>query len=332
MVNSKVLDVKINDNVDIILENSNFNSFEKTDSTKFENNETSILNNIELKPEERIYVIATDKDSLDWKGFLYQLIHDENLDPWDIDLAILTKRYLSAVKQIKNVDFDITGKFLTIAVFLLKTKAEYLVEKDLRGIDDQIASVQVYEGDPMFDNWETLDELDAHLEGLERKRRRENYEIKVRNPIARKRKVNIFDLINLLEKTFKQSNKRKANFLQRNDEFTDLDYDGPMYEENPMDLATIIDNLHNTILDELQRNESHIHFSKFMNFEQSTLEVLETFMPLLYLHNQDKVYLKQKNHFDDIEIHHTDKVELPYNLDEFLIDHDLEKKKKKSKK
>jgi chromatin segregation and condensation protein Rec8/ScpA/Scc1 (kleisin family) len=283
--------------------------------------ENSIINNIDLNPEERIYVVATDKDSLDWKGFLYQLIHDEGLDPWNIDLGILTKRYLEAVKTMKFVDFDITGKFLTIAVFLLKTKAEHLVDKDLRGIDDQIAQVQIFEEDGGFDNWETLEELDSHLEDLEKKRRRENYEIKVRNPIARKRKVNIFDLINLLEKTFKQSNKRKANFLQRNgDEFDDGGYDGPMYEENPMDLATIIDNLHNSILEQLQQTAKHIHFSNFIRSEHSTLEVLENFLPLLYLHNQDKVYLKQKNHFDDIEIHHIDKVELPYDLNDFLVD------------
>ena len=184
-----------------------------------------------------------------------------------------------------------------------------------------------------MDNWETLEELDSHLEDLERKRRRENYEIKVRNPIARKSNVNIFDLINLLEKTFKQSNKRKANFLQRNELDDEFGYDGPIFEESPMDLATIIDNLHNTILSELQASNSHIHFSKFMNQEQSSLEILETFMPLLYLHNQDKVYLKQKNHFDDIEIHHCDNVELPYDVEEFLIDHDEVKKRgKKTKK
>jgi chromatin segregation and condensation protein Rec8/ScpA/Scc1 (kleisin family) len=323
MENSQVLDLETSD-----IENNNSN---KIESEAFEN---PIVEDTNLKPEERIYVVATDKDNLDWKGFLYQLIHDEGLDPWNVDLGILTNRYLSAVKQMTIVDFDITGKFLTIAVFLLKTKAEHLVDKDLRGIDDQIASVQITEGDGAFGDWETLEELDSHLEDLERKRRRENYEIKVRNPIARKRKVNIFDLINLLEKTFKQSNKRKANFLQRNGgEFgDDLDYDGPMYEENPMDLATIIDNLHNTILDQLQQSDRHINFSNFINSDNSTLEVLEKFMPLLYLHNQDKVYLKQKNHFDDIEIHHKDKVELPYDLNDFLGDDIDEKVSKKNKK
>lgn len=309
---------QVSSSIEENLENDILNKTENSDSE--ENLDIKDMNNLNLKPEERIYDIATDKDSLDWKNFLYQLIHDENLNPWDIDLGILTKKYLEAVKSMSNVDFDITGKFLTIAVFLLKTKAEYLVERDLRGIDDQIAQVQIDENDPMYGDWETLEELDSHLEDLERKRRRENYEIKVRNPIARKRKVNIFDLINLLEKTFKQSNKRKSSFLQRNEgNFEDdLGYDGPMYEENPMDLGTIIENLHDLILMELDKADSHIHFSKFTGDAGSTLEVLEKFMPLLYLHNQDKVYLKQKNHFDDIEIHHKDKVELPYDLDEFL--------------
>jgi chromatin segregation and condensation protein Rec8/ScpA/Scc1 (kleisin family) len=310
-----------------LLSNSDVNNDKSVNSKTDKNNsldefiENSIFDDVELKPEERIYVVATDKDSLDWKGFLYQLIHDEGLDPWNIDLGILTKRYLEAVKTMKFVDFDITGKFLTIAVFLLKTKAEYLVDKDLRGIDDQIAQVQIVDAGSGFDNWETLEELDSHLEDLEKKRRSENYEIKVRNPIARKRKVNIFDLINLLEKTFKQSNKRKANFLLKNgDKFDDRGYDGPMYEENPMDLVTIIDNLHNAILEQLQQTDKHIIFSNFIRPEHSTLEVLENFLPLLYLHNQDKVYLKQKNHFDDIEIHHKDRVELPYDLNNFLVD------------
>jgi len=33
------------------------------------------------------------------------------------------------------------------------------------------------------------------------------------------------------------------------------------------------------------------------------MEVLEKFIPLLHLHNQSKVQLKQETHFEDIEIH-----------------------------
>ena len=169
---------------------------------------------IYIRPEEKIYNIATNKDEVNWKTFLYELINDENLDPWDIDLSILTHKYLKAIKELKEVDFEISGKFLTIAVFLLKTKAELLVEKDLRGIDEQIAWAN--QSEDSMENLHSLEELDNQLEELGEQAKKDKYAIKVRNPIARKRKVNIFDLIKLLEKTFDQSNKRRENFFYKN--------------------------------------------------------------------------------------------------------------------
>jgi len=258
-----------------------------------------------VKPEEKIYEIAVDKDRLDWKDFLYNLINDEGLDPWDVDVSILTQKYLIAVREINIVDFDVTGKFLTIAVFLLKTKAENLVEKDLRGIEEQIARVQDID-ENFYEGWETLEDLDMSLEDLTLKRKKEKYSIKVRNPIARKRKVNIFDLINLLEKTFKQSNKRRENFFSRNE---DIDYEGPIYEEKPIDLKQIIADLHDLILREIDRTNSHITFDHVIGDVDSTKELLGRFMSLLYLHNQNKVYLKQKIHFDSIEIHKSESID-----------------------
>lgn len=265
-----------------------------------------LIDPVYVRPEEKIYQVAVDKDRIDWKEFLYELINNEGLDPWDVDLSILTKKYLEAVKKIASVDFDVTGKFLTIAVFLLKTKAENLVDKDLRGIDEQIAQVQNTDEGDFFEGWETLDELDMSLEELNLKRKKEKYSIKVRNPIARKRKVNIFDLINLLEKTFKQSNKRRENFFARND---DMDYEGPIYEEKPIDLKQVIADLHDMILMEIDKADSHITFDHVTKDVKTTKELLGRFMSVLYLHNQDKVYLKQKNHFEDIEIHKSETTE-----------------------
>ena len=76
-----------------------------------------------IRPEDKIYAIATNRDELDWKGFLYNLINREGLNPWDVDLSVLTHTYLNELKKVNSVDFDISGKLLTIAVFLLKTKA-----------------------------------------------------------------------------------------------------------------------------------------------------------------------------------------------------------------
>ena len=251
-----------------------------------------------IRPEDRIYQVATNKDELDWKGFLYDLLNREGLDPWDIDLGLLTRKYLEALKEVKNVDFDISGKLLTIAVFLLKTKAEVLVERDIRGIERTIQELEHSEDD-FSEGLDSLEDFDTHLEDL-RKKKREKYELKVRNPLARKRKVNIFDLIKVLEKTFEQSNKRRKNFLLKNSQ---MGYDGPMYEKKSKDLKTIIEELLGVIEDEFKTKKAHINFSHLTKGVEHKMGILEKFIPLLHLHNQSKIKLEQDNHFDEIRIH-----------------------------
>lgn len=256
-----------------------------------------------IRPEDRIYNLATDKDQVDWKNFLYQLINQEGLDPWDIDLGTLTRKYMQALKKVEDVDFDVSGKLLTIAIFLLKLKAEHLVERDLRGIEEKIRQVESSEEDDFLDdNLEALQMLDEHLDDVPKKK--EKYSIKVRNPLARKRKVNIFDLIKALEKTFEQSNRRKKNFLIKNQE---VKYEGPVYEKKKKDLKTIINELYEIIWEEFSNKEGHIYFSHLTKGLSNKMEVLEKFIPLLHLHNDSKVTLEQEEHFSDIKIHRGDK-------------------------
>ena len=253
-----------------------------------------------IRPVDRIYQVATDKEAIDWKGFLHDLIEQEGLDPWDIDLVVLTKTYLKALKEVNQVDFDISGKLLTIAVFLLKTKAEVLVEKDLRGIEEQIENAQnPDESEDFVEDIESLEEFDAELENAQPKKKQE-YKLKVRNPLARKRKVNIFDLIKTLEKTFEQSNKRKQNFLERN---AKAHYDGPMYEKKQKDLKQIIEELHDMIQEELSQKQAHVTFSYLNKQSKKRMDVLQKFIPLLHLHNQDRVKVKQEEHFGEITVH-----------------------------
>lgn len=252
-----------------------------------------------IRPVDRIYQVATDKDTIDWKGFLHELINREGLDPWDIDLIILTKTYMKALKEVKEIDFDISGKLLTIAVFLLKTKAEVLVERDLRGIEEQIENVQ-NEGIEDFEgDIESLEDFDSAMEDISKKKKQE-YKLKVRNPLARKRKVNIFDLIKTLEKTFEQSNRRKRNFLLKN---TEVKYDGPMYEKKPKDLKQIIEELYGIIKEEFSQKEGKVKFSHINDSPKKKMDVLEKFIPLLHLHNQNKINVKQDEHFGEIHIH-----------------------------
>lgn len=254
-----------------------------------------------LNTEDKIYSVAVDRNSLDWKSFLYDLIHREGLNPWDIDLAILTKKYLNALNELKSIDFDISGKFLTVAVFLLKTKSDKFVTSDIRGFDQEVEYLQNQDN---IDDFEALDDIDDMMEQIQEdpKARQEKYQLKFRNPIARKRKVNIFDLIKTLEKTFEASNKRKANFLLRHPE--DLKYKGPTYEKKKKDLKEIIEDLFDAISEEFANKSGHISFNNhFLKGTKHKLEALDKFVPLLHLHNQDRIILKQEKHFSEIQIH-----------------------------
>lgn len=276
-------------------------SNEVLEHSRNENNSESEESILEyVRPEDRIYAVATNRDELDWRGFLYNLIHREGLNPWDVDLGVLTHTYLNELKKVKSIDFDISGKLLTIAVFLLKTKAEYLVERDIRGIEEKIGLVESQDSDMDLD---LLEDFDSELDLIGENKKKEKYSLKVRNPIARKRKVNIFDLIKTLEKTFIQSNRRRKNFLLKNSE---IKYTGPEYEKKPKDLKQIIEELHSFILEEFAQKKAHVEFDTLTQNLETKMDILEKFIPLLHLHNQTKVEVKQDKHFGKITIHEID--------------------------
>lgn len=262
--------------------------------------EQELEENLEyVRPEEKLYTLAVDKNSLDWKSFLYDLINKEGLDPWDIDLKVLTQKYLEAIKSLQDVDFNISGKLLTVAVFLLKTKAQTLLDKDIRGIEQKFNSLNS-EVDLMAE-FDQLEDFSQELDLIEaQKPKKEKYSIKVRNPLARKRKVNIFDLIKTLEKTFEQSNRRRVNFFLKN---KDVKYKGPTYEKKKKDLKTVIAELLSLIQDEFSQKSGHISFNHITKEVDHKEGVLEKFIPLLHLHNQNEVYVKQEKHFGEIQIH-----------------------------
>lgn len=251
-------------------------------------------------PQDEIYNVATNRDAFDWKHLLEDIITKNELDPFDIDITILTRTYLKTVQDMQSVDFSISGKLLTVAVFLLKKKAQYLVDHDISGMDETLQALEESDGEQFDMEFDMLEELDDHLDKKSR-RKRGDYQLKVRNPIARKRKVTLHDLISTLEKTFKQSNQRRKNLLLKN---TDVDYVGPEYTKKKKDLKTVIEELFETLLEEFSSKKGIVIFHRDVLVEdEHKMSVLDKFIPLLHLHNQEKVTLKQKNHFHDIEIH-----------------------------
>ncbi len=256
-----------------------------------------------LTAQDKIFSLAVNRDLVDWKALLYEIIDSQGLNPWDIDISVFTKKYIETLQKLESVDFDVSGKFVLIAVYLLKNKSEFLLENDIRGMDKKISeinlmddsSINVLSSEFGFDDDEDISSDFNDIIAP----KKDKYELKYRNPIARKRKVTIFDLIKTLERTMYQSSNRKKNFFQR----VKAEYNGPLYDKKPKDLSQLIEELC-LLIESFLNDCEYVCFSNFFDPDKkSKIDVLEKFIPLLHLSNQEKILLNQDETFGEIKIY-----------------------------
>ena len=72
--------------------------------------------------EERIMQIVLGKESneVTWRSMIYELVKSEQMDPWNVDISVLSKRYVLMLKKLKELDFRVSGKMVLAAAILLK--------------------------------------------------------------------------------------------------------------------------------------------------------------------------------------------------------------------
>ena len=78
-----------------------------------------------LAMEDRIMQIVLGKESneVTWRSMIYELMKSEQMDPWDVDVSVLTRRYVHMLKKLKELDFRVSGKMVLAAAILLKIKS-----------------------------------------------------------------------------------------------------------------------------------------------------------------------------------------------------------------
>ena len=105
--------------------------------------EQILTNNPDKEPHERIFEILFDKDELTWQSIIQELIKTEQMDPWDVNISLLTKKYIETIKKLKELDFRVSGKVLLAAAILLKIKSNKLVGEDIEYLDRLISSFNI---------------------------------------------------------------------------------------------------------------------------------------------------------------------------------------------
>ena len=232
--------------------------------------------------QEDLYNLLVQKDEITWQTIINDLIKSEQLDPWDVDLSKLTNKYLETLKSLQEANFLISGKVILAAALLLKIKSDKLVDEDISEFD-----AMLYPKDEQL----SLDELydDAPI------REKINPKLTIKTPQARKRKVNLYDLMNALQKALEVNQRR---ILRReNDAIVNV-----KLPEKKIDISALIKEVYSKIMGYFTLNKGQLTFHVLVNSDKKEDKIF-TFIPLLHLDNQNEIELEQKEHFGDIYIH-----------------------------
>ena len=218
--------------------------------------------------QERLYEKMLSKE-LTWEGLIRDIVRNENLNPWDINISLLTRKYMGTLKKIKEMDIRVSGKFLLAAAILLKMKSDYLFEDENKEMEVEEKSQGAVVAD-------------------------ENYDLIPHIPQPKKRKVTVDELISSLQKALVVSEKKKFRHKQREVSIK--------LKLRKVDLSEKIAMLFNRIVDFLKRfGAEEMAFSKLIPSRQRE-DIIWTFVPLIHLANKGKVSIRQEKEFGEIYV------------------------------
>lgn len=219
---------------------------------------------------------------LGWQEIIYDLINTEQLDPWDINIIILTDGFLKKIEELEEADFFISGKVLLAAALLLRIKSEILLNKYIKSIDEIL-----------FGNKEEKKYIMERIELDE-----EIPELIPRSPMPRFKKVTIKELIDSLNKAITTENRRiKKEIIDKNA----LRESSIFLPKRKYSIKDKILKIYNKLFGHLGNEErKKISFTELVG--ESREERIASFGPLLHLENQQKVWLEQEQHFEEIHI------------------------------
>ncbi len=234
--------------------------------------------------ETLINLMAADYS---WEQIIYDIIASQGLDPWNLDLAVLASTFLGSIKNTKELDFRIPAKYIIIASTLLKMKSDYLKLVDIPGDAPE---------ETFFDSIEEP----VKTNGIHRLEIG-NFELMdKRRPV---RRIVVTDLINALKRVLKAEERRVVRTATMKEKIT-------IGTENITERINVLYKRIQDVLGSIKEEE--VQFSKLVPAWERK-HIVDTFLPLVYLHQDKKVYCRQEDFFQEIYVKKS-----PFLLDQHL--------------
>ncbi|MFA5174289.1 MAG: segregation/condensation protein A [Candidatus Pacearchaeota archaeon] len=269
------------------------NENEEVDDSLSEDNERT--RKLDKIGQNQVYDLVTGKQP-DWQSIIYDLIHTEQLDPWDVDIVVLTNKYFEKLYELEEqvegeTDFYISSKVLLAAALLLRIKSEFLLNKHIKSIDEILFGKK--ETKAVIIERINIDEDELPL-------------LIPKTPLPRQRKVTLAELMEALDNAINTESRRikREVAVKRAHKLSHVDI--PQFRK--IDLKDRIKQFYARVLTSIkkkaQKPEKHlnkVNYHSLIGTEKE--EKLACFLPLLHLSNTRKLWLEQEKHLDDIWIY-----------------------------
>tara|TARA_Y100000034_G_C6834205_1_gene376825 strand:+ start:57 stop:917 length:861 start_codon:yes stop_codon:yes gene_type:complete len=235
--------------------------------------------------QEQIHDLIFGKE-IGWQEIIYDLINTEQLNPWDIDITILTNKYMEKLGAFEEENYFVSSKVLLAAALLLRIKSEVLLNKYIKSIDEILFGKSSSDSEKLKDI--EIMEFDEEIP-----------ELFPRSPMPRFKKVTLKELVESLNKAIVTEGKRIKKEIVRRDAVREASIVLP---KKKYTITDKIEEISKKILDYFKKNqkEKRIAFSKISG--KSKEDKIVSFIALLHLENQDKIWIEQEIYFGELYI------------------------------
>jgi len=236
--------------------------------------------NNSLNPkQEQVHDLLFNKE-IGWQEIIYDLINTGQLDPWDIDITLLTNKYLEKLHELEE-DYFISSKVLLAAALLLRIKSEILLNKYIKSIDEILFGKKDSQNPRQIERIELEEEIP---------------ELIPKSPLPRFKKVTLRDLIESLDKAIITENRRIKRKVIEVNAFREAEISLP---KKIFILKDKIREIYEQLLENFEKDEK-VNFKKIAGNNKE--EKIIVFSVLLHLEDQKKIWIEQEEHFGDIHI------------------------------
>ncbi len=157
----------------------------------------------------------------DFQSVLREIIIEEGLDPWNIDISKLAVSLLNYLRELKEINFRVPARFILVSAILLRLKSESLIKEETEereletiNIDDLNILEPPLKRIPARNI--TFEELTQTLEKvLSEKKMKEKTRLNREEKIKNLQKIVEIDIEDYVKKVFKEISKiNKTSFYE----------------------------------------------------------------------------------------------------------------------